>query len=411
MSLAGFRALRHRNYRLFFITFLVSMVGTWMQSLAQSWLITELTSSRLLLGLISTLQFLPLLLFVLIGGALADRLPKRQTLVWTQTTQMLLALILSVLVFTHRVQYWHVAVLAFGLGTSNALDQPVRQAYTVELVGGKEDISSAIALNSAMFNSARILGPALAGLLIARFGVALAFLLNGISFIPIIGALFLITAHGLPVQREHTPIVHDIAEGVRYVLRQRTIFFIMSLLLAIGLFVINFQVLIPAMARDVLHTGAQSFGYLMSAFGGGALIGALLLAIGGGKKPKLVSLVTAGLVLCSITTATFFARAFPIAMAALLITGTAQVMYSAFTNTLLQMTAPNELRGRVLSIYQLLFAGTTPVGAPMTGAVIDRFGGSGAFLFDGGLGLLCSLALAVWWWITRGRDRQNAPAR
>lgn len=403
----GLRALNHRDYRLFFFGQLISQIGTWMQSVGQSWLIVTLTSSAVKLGLISTFQFLPTLLFSLFGGALADRLPKRKTLVITQGIMMLLALTMAALVWSGHIQYWHVAVMALLLGTVSTFDMPVRQAFTVEMVEGREDLSNAIALNSAIFNGARLVGPAVAGLLIANFGVKLGFFLNGVSFIAVIAALLVMKAQGLPKPRKEKHIFSDVMDGIRYAYRTPVILFLIVLLFCIGLFVINFQVLVTVLANGVLKVGPQGYGYLMSALGAGALVGAVVLATRGRSGRNLRPLVTSGLVLCVVTMGMFFVRTFWLACVGLFLMGLSQIMYTADTNTSLQVLVPDELRGRIISLYQLMFSGTTPFGALITGAAIERAGGSAGFLVDGALGLGSAVLLLLWWLRSQ---RRTAPA-
>lgn len=394
---AGLRALNHRDYRLYFMGLLVSMIGTWMQSVGQSWLIVQLTDSAFLLGLISTLQFTPTLLFALFGGVIADRLPKRRTLLVTQSILMMLAFTLSVLVYTEKVQYWHVALLAFLLGATNTVDVPVRQAFTVEMVGGKQDLSNAVALNSAIFNGARLLGPTVAGLLIGKYGVALAFFLNGISFLAIIGALLLMKAEGVPKPQARKSIFADVRDGIAYAYRTPTVAFLLGLLFAVSLFVINYQVLVPVLAKRVLMGDAQTYGYLMSALGAGALTGAFMLAFRKRGDVNLKPLITAAFVLCSATALMFFVRTFWLACTGLFLMGLSQILFTADTNTTVQMIAPDELRGRVMSLYQLMFAGTVPLGSPFIGWVIERWGGSAGFAVGGSLGLISALLLVVTW--------------
>lgn len=391
----GFRALNHRDYRLYFIGLLVSNVGTWMQSVGQSWLIVELTDSALLLGVISALQFTPTLVLGLFGGALADRLPKRRTLLITQTILMLLAFTLSALVWTGVVQYWHVALLAFLLGLTNTVDVPVRQSFIVELVGGKRDLANAVALNSAIFNGARLLGPALAGFLIAEYGVAPAYFLNGLSFMAILVALRAIRAQGLPRAQRSRSVLHDVGVGLAYVRKTPTVAFLMALLFFISLFVINHSVMVPVLANDVLHSGASGYGLLMSFLGAGALTGALVLAFRARGEVNLKPLVAAAFVLCVACSLIFFARAFWLACAGLFVMGVSQILFTADTNTTVQLLVPDELRGRMMSLYQLMFAGVAPFGAMFTGAVIEQWGGSAGFLVAGLAGLICSLLLLL----------------
>lgn len=407
----GLRALNHRDYRLFFAGQMISLIGTWMQSVGQGWLIVELTDSAFKLGLISTLQFLPMLCLSLFAGALADRLPKRRTLVMTQTVLMGLALTLSALVWTGVVQYWHVAVMALLLGLVNTLDVPVRQSFTVEMVGGKEDLGNAIALNSALFNGARLLGPAAAGVLVAVWGPALAFMINGLSFMAVIAALLLMRVEGIPKARPRQAMWREVGEGLRYIYRTPVVFFLLSLLMTVSLFVINYQVLVTVLAKSVLNAGAQGYGLLMSSLGAGALVGAMILAFRSRTEPKVNSLVTAAVVLCTATASMYLVHNFYLACAGLFCMGFAQILFTADTNTSIQFLVPDELRGRVMSVYQLVFAGTVPFGSLMTGAIIERFGGSVGFLADGLLGLVGALALIAWWRTARRPGAQPSPAQ
>ncbi|HYG58240.1 MAG TPA: MFS transporter, partial [Symbiobacteriaceae bacterium] len=238
------RALNHRDYRLFFSAQLVSLIGSWMQIMGQSWLVLELTDSPFKLGLIGTLQFTPVMIFSLAAGAVIDRLPKRRVLVVTQSIMAVLALSLSALVWTGLVQYWHLVVMALIVGCVNTLDMPARQSFVVEMVG-KEDLVNGIALNSAMFNSARMAGPALAGFLIAKYGVAVAYFLNGITFVPVVAALLAIRAEGLPRAAQRKDILREIGEGVRYVGRTPLTFLLLTTLFFVSAFVINWNVLVP----------------------------------------------------------------------------------------------------------------------------------------------------------------------
>ena len=259
---AGLRALRHRDFRLFWSGQLVSLIGTWMQSVGQSWLVLELTNSPFRLGLIGALQFGPILLFSFVAGVISDRVVKRRMLLGTQTALMLQAFTLSALVWSGHVQFWHVAVLAALYGCATTLDMPARQSYIAHLVP-RPDLMNAIALNSAVFNGARVAGPAAAGLLVARYGTAAAFLLNGASFIAVLGALAAIRTEGAPRPRRGLGMGAEIAEGVRYAVGTSRIALVLGLLLSVSLFVVNMNVLVPLIARNVLHEGAHGFGLLM----------------------------------------------------------------------------------------------------------------------------------------------------
>ncbi len=395
------RALNHRDFRLFWSGQLVSLVGTWMQTVGQSWLILELTDSPFQLGLISTLQFAPLLLFSLVAGAVTDRLPKRRLIIATQTVLMILAFTLSALAWTGLVQYWHVAVLATLLGAANTLDMPARQSFTVEMVG-KADLMNAIALNSAMFNSARILGPAVAGLLVARYGVALAFFVNGMSFVAVITALLFIRAEGRPRKRAAATIGEEIRAGLGYVWRTPRVALILSLLLAVSIFVFNYSVLVPLLAKVVLQRGAEGYGLLMAALGAGALVAALVLAVWSQSRPPLPMVVMPAILLCTAALAMAAVKVFWLAAVLLFVMGFAQIVFTASCNTTVQVTVPDELRGRVMSLYILMFAGVTPIGSFFTGSLTEFFGVPVGFLAGGGLGLLSLLGILAWWrWHSR----------
>jgi MFS family permease len=403
---AGLRALHHRDFRLFISGQLVSLIGTWMQSVAQSWLVLELTNSPFKLGLIGTLQFGPMLGFSFLAGAIADRLPKRRLIMATQTALMLQAFTLALLARTGHVQFWHVAVLAVCYGLANTLDMPTRQSFIVEMVG-KDDLASAIALNSAMFNGARMIGPAVAGLLVDRFGVAPAFGLNGLSFVAVILALAAMRTEGLPREREGTTVRQDIAAGVRYAVGTPLVALVLSLLLVVSLFVINHNVLVPLLARNVLHEGAHGFGLLMAALGIGAVVGALALALLGKSRPGLPLLITAAALASALTLALAVIRHFPAAVVLLALTGLSQIVFMASCNTALQMVAPDRLRGRIMSLYAFVFVGVTPIGSFFVGSVAEWFGTPIAYAAGGGLGLLSVLMLTLLWW--RGWGRAISP--
>jgi MFS family permease len=387
--LPALRAFRHRDYRVFFAGQTVSLVGNWMQSVAQSWLVLQLTDSPLRLGFIGTLQFLPLLVFSVPAGALTDRWPKRRTLIWTQVLLGFLSTALALLVWSGRVEYWHVCVLAVMAGLVNTLDMPTRQTYVAELVG-RGDVGSAISLNSASFNAARIVGPAVAGLLIAQVGLAVAFALNAASFLVVIGALLRLHNRGAPRPRGVTSMWEDIRAGVTYAIRTPRIRLTLSVLFVVSLFVFNFNVFVPLIARQALGLDAQGFGFLMAWLGAGAVTGAL--ALGAMSRPPV--LVT-GLIACATLAALAGAHRFAWAAAGLYVVGAAGIMTVAGCNTTLQLTAPDELRGRVMSLYTLIFGGTVPFGSFAVGAVSEASGVGTALLGAGLLGLVTLAAIAL----------------
>ncbi|HWI62620.1 MAG TPA: MFS transporter [Symbiobacteriaceae bacterium] len=396
-------ALAHRDYALFFSGQLVSLIGSWMQSLGQSWLVLQLTGSPWKLGLISTLQFTPMLLFSLFSGAIIDRLPKRRVIIATQSLFMLLAFSLSALVWTERVQYWHLAALALALGLVNTFDLPARQSFVVDMVG-KEDLASAVALNSAIFNGGRIVGPAIAGLVIARYGIAPAFFFNGVSFIAVIAALSFIRAEGLPKAVKQGSMLQEIGEGIKYVWRSPLLTFVIALVLFVGVLVINWSVLVPSFARGVLHQEAQGFGGLMSALGVGALVGALLRAAQNRSDPSLRSIIAPAVLMSVASISMRFVTTAWVAAIALFFIGFGMIQFLTSSNTKVQMAAPDHLRGRVMSLYVLANAGTAPLGSLYMGAVTEAFGASTGFLVGGSLGLIAiGLLMFVWFRVLRPR--------
>jgi MFS family permease len=393
---AGLRALNHRDFRIFWAGQGISLLGTWMQAVGQSWLVLELTNSAFLLGVIGALQFAPILIFSVFAGAFVDRLPKRRLIIGTQTVLLLQALSLSALAWTGHVRYWHVAVLACLLGTVNTMDMPARQSFIVELAG-TEDLMNAIALNSAMFNGARIVGPAVAGLLVARYGVALAFFLNGVSFVAVIAALFAIRAEGYPHPRRGTTMRQEIREGIRYAVTTPRVLLVLSILFVVSMLVINHSTLVPLLARDVLHQGAQGFGLLMAALGVGALSGAVVLALLRQGRPPIALVLAPAAVACAATAAMVGVHQVWLAALVLLVIGFAQIVFTACCNTTLQLGVPGELRGRMMSIYAFVFAGVSPIGALFVGSMAQVFGTLAAYGAGGGLGLVCVLLLSAHW--------------
>jgi len=393
---AGLRAFRHRDFRLFWSGQLVSLIGTWMQSVGQAWVVLELTGSPFKLGVISALQFGPMLFLSLLAGALADRVRKRRLLLLTQGALMLQALALAALDWTGHIQFWHVAVLAAVYGVANTLDLPARQSFVGELVG-KGDLMNAIALNATVFNGARVVGPAVAGLLIARYGVAPAFLLNGLSFLGVLVALVAIRNEGAPRPRAAATLSQEILQGVRYAAGTPLIGLILALLLVVSLFVLNFNVLVPLVARDVLHEGARGFGLLMASLGLGAVAGALALAAMTRTRPPLALIVAAALVTAGGLLGLSAVRHFWVAAAALAVMGFAQIFFMASCNTTVQVTAPDHLRGRVMSLYAMVFVGVHPFGALLAGGMAEKWGVGAACLWGGGTGLCLVLALMLLW--------------
>lgn len=366
------RALRHRNYRLFFIGQLISLTGTWMQQVAQGWLVLRMTNSPALLGLVAAASSLPVLLFSLAAGTLADRVSKRNLLITTQVVAMLLAITLAILTLSGLIQVWHVLVLAVLLGTANAFDGPARQSFTVEMVG-REDLLNAIALNASIFNGARMIGPAVAGVVVALIGEGLAFALNAGSFIFVIAGLLLMR---LPpfTRPAGAGRSGQLREGLSYIAGEPQVRALLLLAGTISLFCFVHIPLLPIFARDVLGQGAMGLGALSAASGLGALAAALFLAQMGDRVPRGRLLSAAVLLYPALMILFTTARALPLAMLLIAVAGWAGVTTMALTNTLIQSIVPDELRGRVMSVFTLLLMGLSPMGGLVAGLVAQLVG-------------------------------------
>jgi MFS family permease len=395
------RALNHRDFRLFWIGQSISSVGSWMQSVGLSWLVLELTNSPFRLGLVSALQFGPVLLLSAVAGVVVDRVPKRRLVLATQTALMLPAFALAGLVWAGWIRYWHVATLAAVIGLVNALDMPTRQSFLVEMVG-REDLLNAIALNSTTFNAARVTGPALGGLLIARYGTSVAFLLNALSFLAVVLSLTAIRAGSEPRPRRGTTVREELMDGIRYATRTPLVALILGLVFAVSTFAMNHGVLVPLFARDVLHEGVHVFGLLMAALGAGAVVGAVAVAALSYGRPPLAAVVVPGLGVAIGILTLAFVRHVALAAGVLFVVGIMQIVFQNGCNTIVQVTVPDELRGRVMGVYMMVFAGATPVGASLIGSVAEGAGVPAACLVGGGLALLGVLLQLVRW--RRARD-------
>ena len=402
----GLRALNHRDFRRFYAAQLLALVGGWMQTVAQAWLVLQLTDSPFKLGLISTLQFSPILMFSLVAGAVADRLPKRGLLVTTQTTLACQALLLGALVSTGRVQYGHVAVLGLVLGFANAVDQPARQSFVMDMVG-KGDVANAVALNSAAFNAARIVGPAVAGVLIGRVGVGPVFFINSVGFVGVILTLLRLEARGLPARERRATMLEEIVEGLRYARRTPRLLLALGLVLSVSLFVFNFTVYVPLLARTVLGLGAEGFGFLMASLGVGAVAGALTVGGFGSREPELGRMFLSAAVAFAALLGLGLSRHVWTAAPLLFVTGYFGIMLMATCNTSMQLRAPDALRGRVMSLYTWVTGGVFPIGAFLVGSISQAWGVSAAFLWNGTLGLVTLAGIMLWW---RLRARAPRPA-
>jgi len=364
-----FRSLRHRNFRLFFAGQLISLIGTWMQNVGQAWLVLELTHSSFKLGVVSALQFLPMLFLSFFTGPFIDYFSKWKIIIFTQTALMLLAFTLALLDFTGVVQYWHVLVLATLLGVVNTIDMPARQAFIIEMVG-KDDLMNAIAMNSSIFNAARAVGPAIAGLLIGAAGTALCFFVNGLSFLAVLWGLLLMKFDTIPSGKPLTyNIVDDIKEAMRYIKATPVVMITILLVAVVSIFATNFTVLVPVFARQELHRDAAAFGFLLSSFGVGALIGAVSLAYLSRYGPKPSILLGGGLGLSLVLILIGLQKTYGITALLLALSGWCMVTFFGMANTTVQLNTEDRLRGRVMSIYTFTFGGLTPIGSLFAGSV------------------------------------------
>jgi MFS family permease len=398
---AAGRALRHRNFRFFFFGQLISVSGTWMQTLAQGWLLGTLVGwdkAIVYIGLLGAVQFLPVLVLGLFGGIVADIWPKRKTVIGTQIAAGLLALALGGLDYFHAVAVWHIFVLAFLLGLVNAVDMPARQSFVVEMVG-TDDIANAVALNSAVFNGARIVGPAIAGILIGILGTALCFLLNGLSYgAVVIGLLAMRDSELMPADRLAMPrslaaIRENLGEGLRYVWNTPVVLLAIGVIGFVSTFGMNFNVVLPVMAARVLNVGANGYGLLFASMGAGALIAALAVATL--PRPRLRVLIGGGMVLGASELVLASTTLFPVALAAVFFAGVGAIATAASANSLIQITVPGPLRGRVMSVYTTVFAGSTPIGSGLTGAFGGLWGTPVALVMNGAVAFGAEAIAAV----------------
>lgn len=394
-----FFALKYRNYRLFWFGQLVSVTGTFMQGTAQQWLVLTLSNNPLALGVVGALQFGPML--IPFGGAIGDRGPRRVVLMWTQACSAVLAVVLWGLTATGAVRLWHVFVLALLLGIVNAVDMPTRQAFVGEMVP-PESLLNAVSLNSAQFNASRIVGPGLAGLLIYIFGTPLLFLANGVSYIAVIVGLAMMNpAELMPMPKAMAAHgmarIRAMGEGARFVLNHPQVRITLLLIAVAGTFGFNFNVLLPLEATKGLHAGPQIFGFLSSALGAGALVGALTLAKRGGM-PTNKQLVTTAAAFGVMEASVALTRSIPLVLLLIAVTGFTMSSFSASANTRVQLSSPIELRGRVMSVYTMVFVGSTPIGNLIVSGVAGSAGVPASFIVSG---LPCVLIALVAGWIWR----------
>lgn len=397
---AMIHALRHRNFRLFWSGQLISLIGTWMQSLALQWLVYTLTGSAFAMGTIAALTSLPVLVLSPFAGVMVDRYPKRAVIFMAQTVAMIAAFVLAILTFAGNVQYWHILTLAVINGLVNAVDMPARQAFTSEMVADKDDLMNAIALNSSMFNAARVIGPALAGVLVSLVGLGWAFTLNGISFVAVLGGLLMMQAlPAKPRLNNNVSPLREFADGCRYALTTPLIRTILLLVLVPSILGFGYVTLLPIFADQILTSsvipeGATRLGMIMMANGIGALIAALRMAQAGPQANRRQFLIQGGLGFGLGICLLAFNRIFWLALPIMTLTGFSMIMFLATANTVLQTTAPDHLRGRVMGFYVMTLVGLGLVGSLQAGWVAERWGAPIATAI-GGAACIISALLAI----------------
>lgn len=368
-----FAALKHRNFRLFFMGQLVSLIGSWMQSTAQGWLVYQLTGSKVMLGSVAAAGALPMLIFSVWGGSLADRYSKRTVMLFTQSVMMLLAFAFAALMWSGHIQPWHILLLAASGGMAMAFDVPARQAFTVEMTS-REDLMNAVSLNSSIFNGARIVGPAVAGFLMAHVGMIWCFLLNGLSFIAVIIGLLMMRLPRFVPPAEMGSTGRHMIDGFVYVAGHRPARVMLLLVGVVGIFGWSYSVLLPAYATDILHVGERGYGALLSANGFGALLGALTVATYGNRvEPRLM--ILGGLWMFSVMLLLLaVVQWFPLALVCLAVGGWGMLLFFSRANTLIQTSVTDEMRGRVMGIWALVFGGMMLVGGIESGLLSQAVG-------------------------------------
>ena len=399
-----FLSLKHENYRYYFFGMCISTIGTWMQNTAQPWLAYSLTKSALLLSVVSALQFLPALLFSLFAGVLIDRLPKKRMLIITQSLSLVITFALWLLVHSGGIQYWHLLVTSSLLGLVNTLDMPLRQSFVVEMVG-HNDLMNAIALNSLTFNVARMIGPSIAGIIMGAFGVSSCFLINSLSFLAVLISLFFIhpIACETVQEKDEQGVFACIGEGLKYIFHNETLFTTMLFMTVVSIFALNYGVTIPVFATQVLGLAETGYGFLMSALGAGALTGALFVAALSKSGPRRFILfflpALTGLILILIgNTNSFLTTGISLAVGGFLF-----VTYLSTANSNLQIHTVDRYRGRVMSVYSLIVAGSSPIGNLFVGAMDNWFGARMGFIASGIAVMVFIVPIFVYMFIRRDR--------
>lgn len=369
-----FISLIHKNFRYYWIGMCISLIGTWMQNIAQPWLAYSLTKSPFLLSLIGTLQFTPVLIFSLFAGVFVDKFSQKHIILFTQSASLVITLILAILVFSGKIQYWHILIMAALLGVVNAVDMPSRQAFIIELID-KKYLMNAVALNSMAFNLARIIGPTIAGIIMGYAGIAACFFINSISFGAVLISLFFIKPISIEKKyKKDIKILNEIKDGLKYIYHKDILLYTLLVMAIVGTFAPNFNVLIPVFAKEILKQNETGFGILMSFMGFGSFSGAIFIASLNKSGPKRFIIYIVPLIIGLFLTVTGFTNLYLMTGMALVITGFFFIIFSSSSNSTLQINSSNEYRGRVMSVYTLVFAGSTPIGNLYAGFLAEHFG-------------------------------------
>lgn len=378
-----FPALKHEDFRIYLLGQCVSLMGTWMQNIGLAWLVFSITDSPFLLGLLETIRYLPITLFSLFAGVFIDKYPKRKILLVTQVISMVLAFLLSALVFTDMIRYEYILILALILGFTNTIDMPARSSFTVELTG-KEDLMNAVALSSVAFNLARIIGPAIGSLILSLWGADWCFLLNGLSFIPVIASLIRIQTKSYVREKDKkSSVIKEIKDGLKYIAGEKKIIQTTILIIIVGIFVFNYEVLIPVFSKKVLGGGEEIFGLLMSSLGIGSLLGAIAMSMKGKSDSGSISLFLSSTAISIILILIALTKVPYLVMILLIISGVINMWFNATANVAIQLATKDEYRGRVMSVFTLVNSGTAPLGYMFSGAVAGSLGADKAFFICG----------------------------
>ncbi|WP_315068163.1 MFS transporter [uncultured Clostridium sp.] len=390
-----FTALKHKNFRYYWIGMCVSLIGTWMQNIAQPWLAYTLTNSPFLLSLIGIAQFTPMLIFSLFAGVVIDKFPKKKILLFTQSASLVITLILAILVWTGKVQYWHILIMATALGIVNTVDMPSRQSVIIELVG-KEDLMNAIALNSMVFNLARIVGPAIAGIVMGYAGIAICFFVNAISFCAVVISLLFIKLNSVVKKsKDNARVLEEIKDGLKYIYDKKILLYTTLILTIVGTFAPNFNVLVPVFAKEILNQNEAGFGILMSFMGFGSFLGAMFITTLSKSGPKKFIVYVVPLIVGAALIITGYSNVYLLTGIFLAVTGFFFIAFTSSANSTLQLNSSNEYRGRVMSVYTLVFSGSTPVGNLYAGLFAEHFSARVGFAACGGIIILLMIPLLL----------------